>query len=269
MVASAAKCILYFFSEEPMFRFRKFLPIVAALIGAAILGAPTRAHADFELRVSTTGSSGTFTTYFSIDGGASWWTGANNTGTDVGAAINADAMSITATSTDFLSVGKSTMDLGVHGTDTNKAYNLVVQSTVTSVPTAPPPQTLSWDFTSSSQLAGMTEAAHSWVDQSNQDFGGAPGGPAGSNVVANSGTLTAPAVGSTTFSATTPPGYSWTLQYTLVGTPNDGGGDQISTDDSQKIVNGPVPAGLLLALTGMPVLGLGAWVRRRRIRTEK
>jgi len=38
-----------FFSEEsfPMFRFRSFLPLAAVLVGAAILGAPTRAHAAF------------------------------------------------------------------------------------------------------------------------------------------------------------------------------------------------------------------------------
>src|SRR5258708_38529977 len=45
------------FSKETlsMIRIRNFLPLVALLVGAAILAVPTQAHATFEIRVSTDG----------------------------------------------------------------------------------------------------------------------------------------------------------------------------------------------------------------------
>src|SRR5947209_8661845 len=52
MVAGAAKCTLYFFSEEHMIRSRVFAPLLGTLVGAAVLGAPTLARADFELRIT-------------------------------------------------------------------------------------------------------------------------------------------------------------------------------------------------------------------------
>ncbi len=235
-----------------MFRFRRFVAIAVALVGVALLGMPTQAHADFELRVSTDGGS-SYTYYNSTDGGKTWYTGTSG-GTLVGSSVNADNFSIGARSTDSLGKAKSTMDLTVSGTDTSQTYSLIVQASVTDVPTGPPPQALSWKFTSSSDLAGMTETAQGWVDAGNKAF-------SNGSILANTGTLTAPSSGITAFSDANP--YSWTEQYMLTGTANDGGGDQISGDNNEKIT-APAPSGLLLGFVGMPTLGLGALIRRRR-----
>ena len=235
-----------------MIRFRNILPLVAA----ALVGVASQARADFQLRVSTDGGSN-FSTYYSTDGGNSWYTGPGNTGTNEGNSVHADNLTIKATATDFLSTPLSTMNLTVDGTQANQQYNLLVQSSVTSVPTIPAPQTLKWTFNdSSSSLAGLTETARGWVDQSNTIFGT-------TTIVADTGTLTAPATGSTPFTAV--PGYSWTEQFKLVGQGNTG--EQLSAGNSESIRGAPAPAGLLLTLTGVPVLGLAAWIRRRRIST--
>jgi len=54
-----------------------------------------------------------------------------------------------------------------------------------------------------------------------------------------------------------PTGYSLFLQATLVM----GAGSQISFDEEQQVVS-PAPAGLMLAISALPVLGL-VWLRRR------
>jgi hypothetical protein len=241
-----------------MIRFRKYLPLVAVLIAAATLSA-TPARADFELRTSTDGGT-TFTAYFSNDGGAHWFSGMGGTGTNFGTSVSVDSLAISATATNFLSPSKSTMDIHVSGTQAAKTYNILVEASQVSIPTAPPPQTLNWKFTSSSDLAGLTETAAGFVDGGNAFFGGSLKGPAASPLLATTGTLVAPAQGSTSFSTTG--SYSWTEQYVLTGSGTLG--NQISSDDNQNINNAPAPAGLVLALAGMPVLGLGKWLRRRR-----
>ena len=54
--------------------------------------------------------------------------------------------------------------------------------------------------------------------------------------------------------------YSLTIGVTL----NNDGSKGISSGDTE-LTAAPAPAALVLALTGMPVLGVGAWLRRRRI----
>jgi len=56
--------------------------------------------------------------------------------------------------------------------------------------------------------------------------------------------------------------YSLTLKVTI----NNNGSAGISSGDAE-LNPAPAPAGLVLALTGLPVLGIGAWLRRRRVPT--
>jgi hypothetical protein len=229
---------------------RKAVFMGGLLIGACFLAAPPPAHASFMLEVSTTGGApGSFTTYTSNDGGNSWL---NSSNVNVGGSVSVAALTIKALSTDFLSGFFSSLDLTVSGAQANQSYNLVVRATITDVPTSPSPQSLSWNYTSSSSLSGLTEHAQGWIDQSNTPFGT-------SNLRAATGSLTAPSSGSTLFSATPP--YSWTEEYTLTGT--GVAGHQISADNNETITT-PLPSGLVMALTGVPVLGFGAWRRGRR-----
>jgi len=222
---------------------RKFLPLLAAaLVGAAML-APSQARATFELR-------------FSLNGGAFQVIQSQAGPGQIMGAV--DGIQISSTATSSLGVTISKLDLAVSGILNQDITSLVVETSITGVPTTPPPQTLTWKMTSSSD-AGVLESGQGWVDQSNQLYGGATGGPGGVNIVATSGLLSSfPAQGSKTFTATPP--YSWTVQYSLGATSI---GTTISTDHSESIST-PAPAALILALTGMPVLGAGAWFRRRR-----
>jgi hypothetical protein len=237
--------------------FKTLSRLIAVAIGVAVMAMPAQLRADFQLRVSTDNGS-TWTTYHSDDGGNDWFpishviVGGDDDLTH--GSVFADLFSIHATSTASLDVGLSTMDMGVGGTQqANHTYKLVVQTSITDVPTTPPPQTLSWLYTSSSSLSGsLSEHAQGWVDTTNALFG-----TSGS---ITTGSLMAPASGSSTFTATPP--YSWTMQYTLSGSTTLVG-RQISTDHNEEIQQSPAPAGLVLALSGVPVLA-AQWVRRRR-----
>jgi hypothetical protein len=222
----------------------KYSPsVVAALVGAVVLAGSSQVRADFELRYSLNGAA-----FVTIG------TTSSNPGSVSGAV---DGINITGTASDSLSTQISKLDLAVSGILNTSITSLVVEASVTSVPTQPPPQAFSWSFTSSSD-PGTGEHGQGWVDQSNQLYGGAIGGPGGTNIVATTGVLTAPATGSKSFSAT--PSYSWTIQYSVGALAN---GTALSTDNREQIST-PAPAGLILALSGMPVLGVGAWFRRRR-----
>jgi hypothetical protein len=221
---------------------------------ALLLGAPTQARADLELR-------------YSLNGGAFVSIGSAAVTPGIVAQVmgSVDGITITASTSTLLNTGKSSLDLGIQGTLGASITSLVVEASVTGVPTTPPPQTLNWKFTSSSDAGATGESAQGFVDQANNPFGGATGGPAG-NIIATTGVLKGPlAQGSTGFSGTVP--YSWTEQYSLGATAS---GTVISTDNNENITASPVvpaPAGLVLAATGLPFLGLGAWFRRRKTLT--
>jgi hypothetical protein len=219
-----------------MNRFCKYLPqFVAALAGAITLGAPTQARADFELRYSING--GSFVTI---------GTTANNPGSISG---SVDGINIIGTASDLLMTAISKIDLSVSGTLNTSITSLVIQASVTDVPTQPPPQTLSWVNTSSSD-PGTGEKAQGWVNSSNLLY---------AMTGVTTGPLTAPASGSTSFSYSS--AYSWTVQYSVGAL---GFGTALSDDNKETVSPSPAPAGLYLALSGAPVLGL-AWLRRRRI----
>jgi len=63
-VVSTVDFMTGFFSEEivPMLRFRNYLPLVAFLVGAAMVGNPTQAHAALKLRITSAGADNNFAT---------------------------------------------------------------------------------------------------------------------------------------------------------------------------------------------------------------
>jgi hypothetical protein len=218
---------------------RKFY--LGLAVAVTLFAAPSLAHADLELR-------------YSINGGAFVTIGTTAPPGQVSGSV--DGLLITATLTGVLGTGTSSLDLGVDGTLASAITSLNVEGTVTNVPTTPPPQTLTWSFSSSSDPAA-TETAQGFVDAANNPYGGATGGPPGT-IVATTGVLHAPASGSTTFSSTPP--YSWTEQYNLGAT---AAGVTISTDNNEHITASPEPS--TLAIAGLGALGLiGYGIRRRR-----
>jgi hypothetical protein len=231
-----------------MMRSRVFLPVMALLIGTAILGAPNAANAAFQLRYSTTGTGGPFTTI--TDGGV------GDLDPTVGSIFTSTVagLGIHASSTNFISPSLTTLDLQVSGTANGSALNLAVQSSITGITTAPPPQNLSHHYTGSILPPGTaTSSAETWVSQVNTTFTTSPS-------VAHTGPLAPGGTGAATFSASVP--YSMTTQILVTGTAPMG--SQLSLDSNNAITPAPAPAALVLALTGMPFLGAGAWLRRRR-----
>jgi len=235
-----------------MFRFHKKLSLVAALIGAAILSAPSQAEAAFQLRFSTTGTGGPFTTI------------TDNVGLDTNLtagviAVNVGALSIVGTSSSFISPTLTLLDLQVSGIAAAGTYDLVIDTTVDGINTEPPPQLLHFAYNGSITPpgSGLSVSMQTWVDDLNALFG-----ISGLGIVANTGAKVVPpnVSGDIVFSAS--PDYSATARVHITGTsllPAS-----LSLDNNNSIVPTPAPAGLLLVLSGMPALGFGAWLRRRR-----
>jgi len=224
---------------------------MAALVATCALALPNQARADLELR-------------FSLDGGATFsapTTTVSNPGTLTSTfVINGATFTATVNS---LMGPTALLDLGVSGiANPLTTFKLIVEATLTNV-TNPPIQSLSWKFSSSSGLTGLTETGEGFIDINNAAFGGATGGPAPGSII-NTGLLTAPSTGSIGFS-TSPP-FSWTVQYNLTGT-TDGTPQIISADDAQTLTGGhvPEPTSLFVFLSAIPVLGAGYWLRQRRL----
>src|SRR5205814_1463186 len=108
-------------------RFRNFLPLVAA----ALIGTACPAEGSFALRYSTDGGA-TFTTV--TDNGA----GDTDTTTPDTIGVSIGAISIKASSSNFISPDLTTLDLALSGAAAKQTtYNLVIQASVTGINTAP------------------------------------------------------------------------------------------------------------------------------------
>jgi hypothetical protein len=225
-----------------MISIRTFVRLVAILVGAAILGTPPPVYASFELHVSTNGGA----TYGSTisDGGT------GSISTTIG------SLTLKATSSNYVSPGVSFLDLSFSGIAAgNASFDLVIQATMDGVNTVPAPQTLTVAYTGSNLPGGGLYTAETWIDNSNTLFG-----TTGSGIVADTNTLLLPSNYTGTFNGVTP--YSVTTQvharFTNGSTPSS-----VSLDDNNQITPASAPDAMMLALTGLPVLSLGAWVRRR------
>jgi hypothetical protein len=232
-----------------MFRNRRRTTCVAALIvGLAMLAAPPPAEATFQIRISNDGGT-TFNPAITDNG-------IGDLDPAVGAIfVNVGALSIRGFSTNFVSVGQTNFDLAVAGQAAAGTYDLVVQSSFDGINTAPPPQVLNYNFTGSATGPVGTLAAtmRTFIDDANALFGTGA-------IVGDTGSLTVPNAGSLQFNASDP--YSATAEIRLVGTIT--GNLSLSFDNNNSITPAPAPAAIALALSGIPALGVGAWIRRRR-----
>jgi hypothetical protein len=246
-----------------MIRFRTLLAIVAvALVGAGILGSPSRANAAFAVRYSTDGVN---------------WTTVND---DVGPATQPPfgdfnplaghitalfngatitASSVAATATSFASI-----DLAVSGQPTGP-LEFFIQAGFTGINTAPAPQTLHFSFTSSTTTPTgsntITQIFRTWIDNNNGLFGTTGGG-----IVLDTGDKTVPpgggsVTGNQSFNGTVPYSITTQMHVTIGGEWSP----QLSNDSNNSITPAPAPASLLLVACGAPVFGIGAFLRRRKL----
>jgi len=234
-----------------MLRIRNFLPLAAAaLVGAAVLGAPTRADAAFSIRYAVDG--GGFTTV--ADGGVGDTDGLVNGSitTTVPGVGGIPTAVVTASGSTFLSPLLTLMDVQFNGVV--GAHDIVVQGSLTDIATAPAPQTLTNLVTGNSLPAGATLRVETWIDDNNGLFA-----TSGAGIVVDTGSLTPPAAFTQVFTATPP--YSITSELHIVTTLP---ATSVLVDSNNSITAAPAPGGLALVLAAAPTLGLGAWFRRRR-----
>jgi hypothetical protein len=254
-------------------RGRHYMPLVALLVGAAILAAPAQARAAYNVEVFddgvlqsgisvfVSGNSLVFfgaTTHFDItNGSASSNNPGNQNGANLGMTGNAQVMSL------FGAGG------GTH------TLSIIVSQTNWTAPTGNPLEVSSsggGSLAATGATASATSTYQGFLDNTNTLYGtpAAGGTPLQTASTSTPPGLTNPLVYSPAV-AVNPNAPGGTASFSLTDdlffkvTVGAGGGTNFGasfTTDVTQIV--PAPAGLVLALTGLPVLGVGTWLRRRR-----
>ena len=230
--------------------------VVAALVGLATLASASTAHADFQLRFSTNGGT-SFSTPLA-DGAVGDGDSAPNAILIDTNPLDPDS-AITMRATNQINSLFSGLVLHVHGGVDVTPNGLVVQASMDGIPTPSP--TFLWSFTG--EIAGHVVSMRTWFVEGSDLFG-----DDGSNNAFDTGSLPTANVGSGAF--TVSPTYTMTaeIRITAAGASTN---TAFSVDSSNILMGNttlvPAPAGLVLALTGLPVLGLGRWLRRRGANT--
>jgi len=244
-----------------MIRFRKLLPLAAVLVGAAILGAPTQAHATFQMRL-TSSSAGVL---LISDGGAGDTFNSMGPGVPDGVIVFSGTWGAyniqvnTGESKPVLgSAASPDVDLSysVNRTKAGAAETLTIQVSDMDFTTSPEPLSMMYGGTNGPGTTS-TNVDGTGLNNVNFNTGDASGtiGPKGPGAFSGTSSFTIPN------NSGNP--YSLTVGVTL----SNNGSTGISSGDAELLVAVPAPAGLVLALTSIPVMGLGAWLRRRRVPT--
>jgi len=235
------------------------------LLGAAAWGTPTKAEAVFLLRISD----GTTTILVQDNAGAGTVTPVGNT-TNADAAgtigiagvvqftgsIGAWALTVnTGESQPFIgSLTAPHMDLNYSATHGTGASVLTIEISDQGFTTSPLSMTTSIGGTLSGAVSSVK--FETGFSNANTLFGGAA-------AVSQTFVTTAYSQGGS-FNVTGSTPYSLTERIVITAGATSGG---LATGDAeiQSTSSVPAPAGLALALAGLPVLGIGAWIRRRRV----
>jgi len=263
-------------SEDRMNRFRRFLPLVAVLIGTVAFGSPNQAQAAYSVRVFddgvlqggitvvTAANSLVFfgsTTHFSITNGSGL---SNNPGAQNGS--NLDLSSNQQINALFGTAG------GSH------TIRIELSQTDWTAPTGTPLFLSSSAGGSFAYLGGTNPSAtqsvsvtyQGFLDNTNALFGQPGAGstpiqtasasrtsPGTSPLVFSPGTATNSGVpGGTPFSITDVLAFTFTL--------GAGSGQTTANVSASTVAAVPAPAGLVLVVAGLPFLGIGTWLRRRQ-----
>jgi hypothetical protein len=248
-----------------MLRLSKLLPVVAvAMTGAVLLLVPGKASADFKVRITTLSGSATIT-----DGGAGDLDGLVNNSITVN--YNDASYNVIGTISFTNTPGTATLGLldvsynistrnltgGANGT--GGLATLEASATGYTQPTVNP-LTLSNTFNGNGSGTGSI-TSQAYADPANGLFsegGGFPSpGPVGPFPIGQSGGFNG--AGSVLFNKGGTP-YSLTDVLTFNLNPNS----NVSGDSQDEVTPYPAPASLLLIASGVPFMGLGAWLRRRR-----
>jgi hypothetical protein len=247
--------------EHNMFRFHHKLAVAAFLVVAGVLGITKPAAAGIEIDYSIDSGSRTF-------GNSSSGSSVTFTSTDVGGkGLFSVDISVGTTNTPggaFALVTQSNNTVATLYSSGSHTLHIYVSSTGFTSPQSPPPAILG-NASSITENGGHTDVTFtSYGDTSNTLFGttGSSVTSVSTSYSANDQTGVGSGSNSTLFS---PNGNKYSLtnigDYTLTG-----GTSLTVVSGNTKVTPTPVPAGMTLALSGLPVLGLGYWFRRRQLR---
>jgi hypothetical protein len=244
-----------------MIRFRNFLTIVTLLVGAAVLGAPSKAHASLEIFLQEAGvNSGAITQVGTL--GATDFTSATFTGTygDFTLTILGASSDNGATLSDLLSATVSLKNNNA----SSKTLTIYASQTNFTLPTGTPlgvesglsGTVNSGTFSGSGDFQAYADKNNNLLGMSDFTNGSQSGAFNGSTFDTGSATGL--------FNRTAGSPYS----LTSVATFTVSGGGQGNFSDHINVTPIPAPAGVVLALTAMPILSIGAWLRRRKVQVQ-
>jgi hypothetical protein len=261
----------------------KFLSLVAALLtGVAMLGAPAQVRAGLQIRFTEVDSSGNViaTTTSSVQ--------ANGNGTLQSFNTSLGDFSITAannivTTGGLVTAHSETINITYNGATLGATGPKLLVEYIGDGYVAPPSSTAFITNNASPSNSGLTVNSvkqSSSVVNGNQVGAGIAAGPAigsayagyftsgllgtsvsNGSVGANTSGVLLPNPGQgPQFGLTTPFTFYQEYSFSNFGNTNQA----VSLSAGSNVTNTPAPAGLLLALTGLPAMGAFSWLRRRK-----
>jgi hypothetical protein len=253
-----------------MFRIRNILPLAALLVGAAILGAPAQARAFFQISVFVDGTN----------------QGVTTTGSAINFGVNAtvtDFTVVVGSLTNFPGTSASAFETNTTNNSVTATTSFATSHTVTIVVsenfwTAPGGPVLLSSSAGGSIVdavdGGFSVAAtnQGFVDNSNTlATTVSPGGVSTTKANASAslggvGTdplVYSPSPATQTASGGTPFALTQVFVYTFSA--GAGAGDSAGGSGTVSVTTVPAPSEFVLGLTAIPFLGIGAWLRRRRL----
>ncbi len=246
-----------------MVRFRKLLLGVMAIALAVFLVAPSSARAQLTIEVSTDGGA----TFTKITGSSTFASGSVTTagGTTIGVQGSSNAPS--GSQTAQISQVQLAINNGGSGTDT---FHLIVAVSDTNFK-SPAGQAGLTSSLSGSVAAGAvtgTGTFQSIVDYNNHLFGGFPGIPGGASSGNSFSTGPQSFTITSSFNNTVTGTTIATIPFAMsnefdIGNLSIGSGAQLGLTGTTTLAV-PAPPTAVLALGGLPLLGLGGWLRRRK-----
>jgi len=192
--------------------------------------------------------------------------------TDIFVDANGTTFTVTATSNAPLGTPQaqlSQVQLSINGGSAADLVNLVVAASDVTYTAPSGSSTVTSSFSGSTAAAPVTGSGTfvSFIDYNNNLFGGLPiGGVVSGNT---DSTPTQNVTISSSFNNTVVKGTTASIPFALsnefhIANLSIGVGAQLSLTGSTTLAAVPAPAGIVLALTGLPCLGIGTWFRRRK-----
>jgi hypothetical protein len=249
----------------PMIRFRNFLPLfVAALVGTAILGFPASARADLEIALQEDG----------VDGGdgvgvrhvvatAASFTAATYSGTygDFTVTVFSGSSDNAADLSDLLSSTNKVKN----NAGTAKTLRLWVTQDGYTLPLGSPLSVESGlAGTVNTGTIGFTGIFQAYADKNNNLFGTGDFTNGAQNASPNGSSFD---TGSATGSFTRSGDYSLT-SVTVFDMSGGASGNFSAHVNVTAPATAPAPAGVVLALSALPFLGIGSWLGRRKLKVQ-